>query len=77
MAEFLCDKDVQHCGACPACARNAKPGLIGTECVWRQDNDGYWLTGCGDHPWQYETGGPSDNHQIFCHRCGGKVVVEA
>lgn len=50
-----------------------RDALRGT-CAWTVDDGDRWDTGCG-RTWQYPTGGPAENHQVYCHACGGRVVV--
>lgn len=38
-------------------------------CDWREDEDGYWNTGCGDF-FTIIDGGPEENGMKFCHSCG-------
>lgn len=42
------------------------------ECVWTADSDGLWQTGCG-HSFEFTTGGPEENLQLWCGYCGGKL----
>jgi hypothetical protein len=41
-------------------------------CVWREDEDGVWHTGCGE-AWQFTTDGPTENSQRFCGYCGAHI----
>jgi len=38
-------------------------------CEWADDNEGTWLTKCGD-AFQFYEGGPKDNQFQFCPYCG-------
>lgn len=44
------------------------------ECVWAQDEDAVWETGCG-HAFEFNAGSPSHNHAKFCCYCG-KTLTE-
>lgn len=42
-------------------------------CVWTENADCIWHTGCGSH-WYYDSGGTPDDHkQIYCHSCGERI----
>lgn len=41
-------------------------------CVWTEDGDGAWDTGCGNL-FVLNEGSPSDNEMKFCCYCGGKL----
>lgn len=38
-------------------------------CIWREDEDGVWWTGCGEAH-QFTVDGPTANGQKFCGYCG-------
>ena len=44
------------------------------ECEWRDDGGDLWNSACGAS-WFFESGGPEDNEQNYCGKCGGKVAV--
>ena len=44
------------------------------ECVWKQDEDGVWETGC-HNMFVLNDGTPKDNDMKYCPYCG-KIVVE-
>jgi len=48
------------------------------ECLWSLDDDesGTWRSACGEL-WSFIDGGPTENRVVYCHHCGGKVVLEA
>jgi len=41
-------------------------------CMWRQDNDGCWHSGC-DKTWALNDGTPGENGMKFCVFCGKKL----
>ena len=41
----------------------------GETCVWAEDEDGNWDTGCGEM-FVFEAGGPAENGMVFCPYCG-------
>lgn len=41
----------------------------GERCVWGEDSDGTWNTGCGEM-FVFTDGGPEDNDARFCIYCG-------
>ncbi len=43
-----------------------------TPCLWKQDKDGNWETGCGNL-FSYIEGGPKENDTKFCQYCGHTV----
>lgn len=46
-------------------------------CVWREDEDGCWLTGCGKL-WSFDGAGtPEDHGCSFCHHCGHPLQAVA
>lgn len=50
-------------------------------CAWRLYRDKWgdasdlWQTGCG-RTWQYTADGPAENHQVYCHACGGRIDIQ-
>ena len=43
-------------------------------CLWIDDSDGVWQTGCG-RSWFFDTGTPADNDARFCFGCGKPLHV--
>ena len=41
-------------------------------CVWAEDENGNWNTGCGDI-FDIIEGSPSENSMLFCHYCGQPI----
>jgi hypothetical protein len=50
-------------------------GCISNVCQWEEDDDGFWMTSCGN-TFVFEAGTPSDNKMKFCPYCGGHLMVE-
>ncbi len=44
------------------------------DCKWTFDDDGFWLSKCGE-AYCFNDGGPKENEVKFCHGCGGKVKL--
>jgi uncharacterized Zn-finger protein len=63
---------------CPYCrAKTAKTAAPRREdeparCVWTEDENGPWETGCG-HTFEFFEDGPSENGAAFCLYCGKPV----
>lgn len=49
---------------------------MSTACTWRENEDGQWETACG-RVWEFNDGGPADNHCRFCFYCGLAVRAVA
>jgi hypothetical protein len=45
-----------------------------TPCVWEEDTDGTWSSGCGEVS-QFNDDGPEENNVRFCHGCGHPVEL--
>jgi rRNA maturation endonuclease Nob1 len=46
------------------------------ECVWAEDENGIWGTGCG-HTFETFTDSPSENGFKFCPYCGKQVKEQS
>jgi hypothetical protein len=44
-------------------------------CVWSQNVDGGWETGCGGS-FEFMDDGPAENHFRYCYSCGKSIVAE-
>ncbi|HFX2585008.1 hypothetical protein [Pseudomonas aeruginosa] len=42
-------------------------------CKWTESS-GIWETGCGQ-TWSFIEDGPAENGALFCHHCGGRLVL--
>lgn len=51
--------------------------LRAPDCTWAHETeDGdTWISTCG-HLWSFTDGGPSENDCRYCHKCGGKILIE-
>lgn len=45
-----------------------------TRCVWAEDEDGVWDTGC-DNRFEFNEGTPHENKFEFCPYCGNRMKV--
>ena len=45
-------------------------------CVWSQDEEGNWDTGCGDTFTLIDETTPGGNNMRYCPFCGGSLVEE-
>ena len=45
-------------------------------CEWREDDDGYWATSCGEM-FALFTGRPVENRMRFCPYCGKGLIEVA
>jgi len=45
------------------------------KCLWKQDDDGNWKTGCGEMFVFFE-GTPAENKMRYCHYCGKELKEE-
>lgn len=43
-----------------------------TACVWRENQDGYWETGCGN-VFVLGDGTPPENKMVYCCYCGAPL----
>lgn len=43
-------------------------------CLWGQDENGIWETGCG-HAFEFTDSGPTENYFRFCPYCGKPLEV--
>ena len=50
-------------------------GRLERSCVWTEDEDGNWDTGCGTC-FVFNGGTPQDNKAEFCPYCGGNIVAK-
>lgn len=52
--------------------RQEQPSAASMQCIWAEDNDGNWDTGCGNM-FVLTEGTPFDNEMGFCCYCGHKL----
>ncbi len=43
-------------------------------CVWRENGDGAWITGCDD-AFEFFEDGPTENGARYCQYCGKRIEV--
>lgn len=48
--------------------------MMTVSCLWTQDEDSNWHTGCGEI-FIFDDGTPRDNKFNFCHCCGKKLTL--
>ncbi|HHZ6871740.1 TPA: hypothetical protein ACWLT0_002897 [Pseudomonas aeruginosa] len=48
--------------------------LRGIPVVQMDRSSGIWETGCGQ-TWSFIEDGPAENGALFCHHCGGRLVL--
>ncbi|HFT6025630.1 TPA: hypothetical protein ACHIS3_000175 [Pseudomonas aeruginosa] len=48
-------------------------GSASPSCKWTESS-GIWETGCGQ-TWSFIEDGPAENGALFCHHCGGRLVL--
>ncbi|MBI7215870.1 hypothetical protein JEY49_13715 [Pseudomonas aeruginosa] len=46
---------------------------VSPSCKWTESS-GIWETGCGQ-TWGFVEDGPAENGALFCHHCGGRLVL--
>jgi hypothetical protein len=56
----------------------ASPMVAERTCEWKYydwpESDSTFESACGS-TWAYLDGGPAENEQRYCHKCGGKIVL--
>lgn len=74
-----------ECNYCGATARSmeawqtraalahAPTSSASPSCKWTESS-GIWETGCGQ-TWSFIEDGPAENGALFCHHCGGRLVL--
>lgn len=74
-----------ECNDCGATARSmeawqaraalahAPTSSASPSCKWTESS-GIWETGCGQ-TWSFIEDGPAENGALFCHHCGGRLVL--
>ncbi len=56
-------------------ARAALTPTVADTCVWREDLDAPWITGCGE-AFEFFEDGPTENRARYCQYCGKRIEVE-
>lgn len=56
-----------------AALSHAPTSSASPSCKWTESS-GIWETGCGQ-TWSFIEDGPAENGALFCHHCGGRLVL--
>lgn len=56
-----------------AALAHAPTSSASPSCKWTESS-GIWETGCGQ-TWSFVEDGPAENGALFCHHCGGRLVL--
>lgn len=56
-----------------AALAHAPTSLASPSCKWTESS-GIWETSCGQ-TWSFIEDGPAENGALFCHHCGGRLVL--
>lgn len=56
-----------------AALAHAPTSLASPSCKWTESS-GIWETSCGQ-TWGFVEDGPAENGALFCHHCGGRLVL--
>ncbi|RUI20262.1 hypothetical protein [Pseudomonas aeruginosa] len=56
-----------------AALAHAPTSSASPSCKWTESS-GIWKTGCGQ-TWSFIEDGPAENGALFCHHCGGRLVL--
>lgn len=59
--------------AARAALAHAPTSSASPSCKWTESS-GIWETGCGQ-TWSFIEDGPAENGALFCHHCGGRLVL--
>ncbi|HCE5825671.1 TPA: hypothetical protein NHK69_002135 [Pseudomonas aeruginosa] len=59
--------------AARAALAHAPTSSASPPCKWTESS-GIWETGCGQ-TWSFIEDGPAENSALFCHHCGGRLVL--
>ncbi|HCW0396176.1 hypothetical protein [Pseudomonas aeruginosa] len=59
--------------AARAALSHAPTSSASPSCKWTESS-GIWETGCGQ-TWNFIEDGPAENGALFCHHCGGRLVL--
>ncbi|RPZ09847.1 hypothetical protein IPC595_24440 [Pseudomonas aeruginosa] len=59
--------------AASAALTHAPTSSASPSCKWTESS-GIWETGCGQ-TWSFIEDGPAENGALFCHHCGGRLVL--
>ncbi|HCF5915432.1 TPA: hypothetical protein NIH48_004877 [Pseudomonas aeruginosa] len=62
-----------NCAQARAALAHAPTSSASPPCKWTESS-GIWETGCGQ-TWSFIEDGPAENSALFCHHCGGRLVL--
>ncbi|WP_201268449.1 hypothetical protein [Pseudomonas aeruginosa] len=68
---LLCE--AYQAGQVRAALAHAPTSSASPSCKWTESS-GIWETGCGQ-TWSFIEDGPAENGALFCHHCGGRLVL--
>ncbi|HBO5236088.1 peptide chain release factor-like protein [Pseudomonas aeruginosa] len=68
---LLCE--AYQAGQVRAALAHAPTSSASPSCKWTESS-GIWETGCGQ-TWNFIEDGPAENGALFCHHCGGRLVL--
>ncbi|HCK4592850.1 TPA: hypothetical protein N0H29_000617 [Pseudomonas aeruginosa] len=66
-------RDAYQAGQARAALAHAPTSSASPSCKWTESS-GIWETGCGQ-TWSFIEDGPAENGALFCHHCGGRLVL--
>ncbi|HBO4558877.1 TPA: hypothetical protein L4U67_001972 [Pseudomonas aeruginosa] len=62
-----------NCAQARTALAHAPTSSASPSCKWTESS-GIWETGCGQ-TWSFIEDGPAENGALFCHHCGGRLVL--
>lgn len=71
--KYLAEQEREHVDVARAALSHAPTSSASPSCKWTESS-GIWETGCGQ-TWGFVEDGPAENGALFCHHCGGRLVL--
>ncbi|MBN0715483.1 hypothetical protein JTM06_12760 [Pseudomonas aeruginosa] len=71
--KYLAEQEREHIDVARAALAHAPTSSASPSCKWTESS-GIWETGCGQ-TWSFIEDGPAENGALFCHHCGGRLVL--
>ncbi len=71
--KYLAEQEREHVDVARAALSHAPTSSASPSCKWTESS-GIWETGCGQ-TWSFIEDGPAENGALFCHHCGGRLVL--
>ncbi|HCF4988906.1 hypothetical protein [Pseudomonas aeruginosa] len=71
--KYLAEQEREHVDVARAALAHAPTSSASPSCKWTESS-GIWETGCGQ-TWSFIEDGPAENGALFCHHCGGRLVL--